>query len=239
MTLEYKHIDVVILCGGAGKRLRGVVNGRPKPMVEINGTPFLDILINYVAGYGFQRFILCTGYLSDVIKNHYQGKEGAIRIVFSKEEEALGTGGAIKNAESFLQSKLFLVLNGDSFCKVDLRDFLSFHTRRKAAISIALTTIERPLDYGVVKLNEDQQIISFNEKTSMNGTNLVNAGVYIFGRTVLSQMPSGKKFSLEYDFFPDILGKGIYGYATSERLLDIGTPERLEQARQYFLLSSK
>lgn len=208
-------------------------------MVEINGTPFLDILINYVAGYGFQRFILCTGYLGEVIENHYQVKEGALRFVFSKEAEALGTGGAIKNVESFLQSEIFLVLNGDSFCKINLRDFFSFHTRKKATISIALTTVEQPLDYGTVKLNEDQQIISFNEKTSVNGTNLINAGVYIFDRTILRQMPADKKFSLEYDFFPSILDKGVYGYVTAERLLDIGTPERLEQARQYFSLSSK
>lgn len=238
-TPESKHIDAVILCGGFGKRLRGVVNDRPKPMAEINGTPFLEILINHVASYGLQRFILCTGYKSQFIKQHYQNRNSGRTILVSEEKGQLGTGGAIKNAEPFIQSKPFLVLNGDSFCRINIQDFLDFHTRKKAIVSIALTAVGRAVDSGIVKLDEYQKIISFNEKAQMDEPCLVNAGVYLFDKTVLGQMPTGKEFSLEHDFFPRILGKGIYGYVTDERLLDIGTPERLESARQYFAYFSK
>lgn len=235
-----KHIDVAILCGGLGKRLRSVVSDRPKPMAEVNGSPFLDILIDYVASYGFKRFILCTGYQGSLVRQYYQGKDAgathrvAPTIVISEEKEPLGTGGAIKNAESLIQSEIFLVLNGDSFCGLSINDFLNFHTSKGAVVSIALTPIERPLDSGVVRLDEDQKIISFEEKTPTNRTALVNAGVYLFDRTILEYMPSGKKFSLEYDFFPRILDKKIYGYITNVEMLDIGTPERLELARQHF-----
>lgn len=238
-TLDPNHIDVVILCGGLGKRLRTAVSDKPKPMAEINGRPFLDILIDYVASYGFQRFTLCTGFKSQFIKQYYQSKKGGITILVSEEKEQLGTGGAIKNAESLIQSNIFLVLNGDSFCQIKVQDFLSFHSRKKAVVSIVLTSIERAMDSGVVQLDEDQKIISFSEKTSVNETCLVNAGIYIFNRTVFGQMSPGKKFSLEYDFFPRILGKGIYGYITDERLFDIGTPEKLELARQHFTYLSK
>lgn len=229
-----KDIDVAILCGGLGKRLRSVVSDRPKPMAEVNGSPFLDILIDYVASYGFKRFILCTGYQGRLVKQYYQNRGGELTIVISEEKEPLGTGGAIKNAESFIQSEIFLVLNGDSFCELSINDFLNFHASKGAVVSIAVTPIERPLDSGVVRLDEDQKIISFEEKAPVNRTALVNAGVYLFDRTILKYMPSGKKFSLEHDFFPRILDKKIYGYITNERLFDIGTPERLELARQHF-----
>lgn len=227
-------IDAVILCGGMGTRLRSVVTDCPKPMVEINGRPFLDFLVEYVINSGFRRFILCTGYKGDVIREYYQAKKGLTTFLISEEKEALGTGGAIKNAEAFIQSRIFLVLNGDSYCEINLHDFLSFHTQRKAMVSIALTAAEGQLDCGVVRLNEEQKIISFNEKEAMNGTGLVNAGVYIFDRAAFKQMPTGKGFSLERDFFPGVLDKGVYGYVTNSKLLDIGTPERLELARQYF-----
>ena len=93
-----QDIDVVVLCGGLGERLRGVLGNYPKPMVEINGSPFLDILIHYVAGYGFTRFILCTGYRSDLIKRYYKDKRTGFTVLISNEERPLGTAGAIKNA---------------------------------------------------------------------------------------------------------------------------------------------
>lgn len=232
-------MDVAILCGGFGKRLRGIVNDRPKPMAEINGYPFLDILIDYVAGYGFQRFILCTGHKSQFIKQYYKDNSGGLTIQVSEEKKELGTGGAIKNAASFIQSEIFLVLNGDSFCQINLQDFLSFHARKKAVVSIALTTTNRPSDYGSVSLNENQKIISFNEKASTHETALVNTGIYIFDKKVFKYMPSEKSFSLEKDLFPGILDKEAYGYITNERLFDIGTPERLELARQHFMYLSK
>jgi D-glycero-alpha-D-manno-heptose 1-phosphate guanylyltransferase len=232
LTLKLQEIDVVILCGGLGTRLRGILNDRPKVMAEISGKPFLDILINYIKRFGFTRFILCVGYMGDVIKEYYRKKSSDIAILFSEEREPLGTAGAIKNAEKLIHGEMFLVLNGDSICKIDLEDFLRFHKSKRALLSIVLTTIESPIDYGVIRLDKDQKIISFSEKTSVHGLSLINAGIYLMNRSVLGDIPPCQRFSLEYDLFPKILDKGIYGYVTDERLLDIGTPERLELTRQ-------
>ncbi|MBM4348285.1 MAG: galactokinase [Deltaproteobacteria bacterium] len=226
--------DVVILCGGLGTRLRGVLGDRPKPMAEIEGRPFLDILINHVAKYGMTRFILCTGYKRDFIKRYYEKKEGRLKFLISEEKKPLGTAGAIKHAELFIGSDPFLVLNGDSFCEVDIEGFHRFHLGKKAFISVAVTPIEDPKDYGVIQLDGDKKIAHFSEKKMAGGSGLINAGVYFFSRDALKEIPPGRKQSLEYDLIPKTLDKGVYGYKTDSPLLDIGTAERLEMARDYF-----
>jgi len=101
---KLREVDVVILCGGMGSRLRAVVSDRPKPMARINQRPFLDILIQFFSGFGFRRFILCAGYMSQVIRDHYTRRAGPCRFVISEEHTPLGTGGTIRNAEKLIQS---------------------------------------------------------------------------------------------------------------------------------------
>ncbi|MEW6376165.1 MAG: nucleotidyltransferase family protein [Thermodesulfobacteriota bacterium] len=229
-----QRTDVAILCGGLGTRLRGVLDDRPKPMAEIEGRPFLDILIDHIAKYGATHFILCTGYKGNFVKRYYERKEGKLKFIISEEKKTLGTAGAIKHAELFIGSNPFLVLNGDSFCEVDMKDFFRFHTEKKAFLSVAVTPVEDSKDYGVIQLDRDQKITHFSEKKMAGGSGLINAGVYFFSRKVLKEIPSGKKQSLEYDLIPKILNKGVYGYKTDSPLLDIGTAERLQKARDYF-----
>lgn len=228
-----QEIDVVILCGGLGTRLRSVIHDRPKVMAEIHGRPFLDILINYVAKFGFARFVLCVGYKSEVIKEYYERKRTNLKIVFSEESKPLGTAGALKKAERLIHSDVFLVFNGDSLCEVDIKEFIRFHERKNALISIVLTPIENPAEYGVITLDEHKKITHFSEKVTAKGALLVNAGIYCMNKPVLGDIPLGRKSSLEYDVFPKILKKGIYGYRTNKRLIDIGTPERLEVTKQF------
>lgn len=233
-NIQPQNTDVVILCGGFGMRLQSLINDRPKPMVQINGRPFLDILIDYVARYGFTRFILCTGYKRNMIRRYYEKNRGKLLFLFSEESEPLGTAGAIKHAESCIKSDIFLVLNGDSLCEIDLGDFLKFHIGKRASVSIALTTLKSPGDYGIIELDGDHKVIRFSEKVLINCNGLVNTGMYIFDRRILKEIPSDEKQSLEYDVFPKILNQGVYGYVTEKKLLDIGTPERLEVAKNYF-----
>jgi NDP-sugar pyrophosphorylase family protein len=232
--IQPQDIDVVILCGGLGMRLQGVIDDRPKPMAEINGRPFLDILIHYVARYGFTRFILCTGFKGDLIRRHYETKRSGLFFLISEEKMPLGTAGAIKNAEFFIGSNIFLVLNGDSLCEIDLKEFLNFHIGKSALSSIALTSLKSPQDYGVVELDGDHKVTRFSEKVFLKGNGLVNTGIYFFDRKIFKEIPFGEKRSLEHDIFPKILDTGIYGYVTEKKLLDIGTPERLEIAKEYF-----
>jgi NDP-sugar pyrophosphorylase family protein len=220
--------DVLVLCGGLGKRLREVVQDVPKPMADIGGRPFLDILLRHVSDFGFRRFILCAGYMGEKVKQHFKDQK-SMDIYFSEEDEPLGTGGAVKNAEPYVKSSTFIVMNGDSICKMDMIDLLVFHQSRQAITSIALVETGIESDYGSVNIDKDQRILGFFEKKKSAG--YINAGVYVFDRDIMKLMPDGA-FSLECDFFPNILERNVYGYVTSCGLLDIGTPERYERARK-------
>ena len=231
--LAVDSIDVVILCGGLGKRLRSVMVDCPKAMVKIDGHPFLDILIGYLAQCGFQRFILCSGYKREFIKKYYQRKKNRLQIKFSEEEEPLGTGGAIKKAQPLIHSNPFLVVNGDSFCQFDALKFLEFHKEKGAVISMAVTESKKSDDYGNVILDGSNQIISFSENLNAEDSQFINAGVYLFQHEVFSLMPWINTFSLEQDFFPKIVGSAFYGYIIKGPLIDIGTSERYQKAKEY------
>lgn len=228
--LKINDVDVVILCGGRGTRLRPLVKDRPKGLAEINGKPFLDILIDYLANFGFKRFILCIGYLGQNIKQHYQNQHSSLKILFSEEKKPLGTAGAVKNAEPLIKSNPFLVLNGDSFCRINLYEFINFYIRKKALVSIALTKAKRASAYGAVSLSPSQQILTFDEKVKQKHNCFINAGIYLFENRVFSMIPDKENFSLEYNLFPKIINKKFYGYVTEERVIDIGTPVRLRDA---------
>lgn len=227
-------IDVVILAGGKGSRLQAIVSDRPKPMAEINGRPFLDILLNHFRGMGLGRFILCTGDRADFIEDYYK-KKGEGDISFSRESIPLGTGGAIKNAEALINSDPFFVVNGDSFCPVDLPQFTKFHAQKKSLLSIILIESDNTNEFGSVYIDHSNRIIGFEEKKEKDGMSYINAGIYLFKKETLCTIPANAKYSLEYDLFPKLVGKEIYGFPTKERLIDIGTPERYEEAKRFFI----
>lgn len=233
--LDTNVIDAVILCGGMGTRLQGVLNDKPKPMADFNNSPFLDLLIDYVGNFGFKRFVLCSGHKGDLIKEYFDTKDDGKTYVISQETSPLGTAGAIKNAESAINHDVFLAMNGDSFCPIDLNSFLNFHYSKNALASVALAPMEDASDYGGVTLGKNDEIISFDEKTDAPASGWVNAGIYIFNKNVLNHIPIRKKVSLEHEIFPSLTGKGLFGFTTQSQLLDIGTPERLERARQLLI----
>ena len=228
-------IDAVILCGGMGTRLQSVLNNKPKPMADFNDRPFLDLLIDYVGNFGFERFVLCSGHKGGLIKEYFDNKDGGNAYIISQESFPLGTAGAIKNAESVINHDVFLAMNGDSFCPIDLYSFLNFHCSKNALASVALAPMEDASDYGGVTLGKNDEIISFDEKTNAPSSGWVNAGIYIFNKKVLDHIPPRKKVSLEEDTFPSLTGKGLFGFTSQSRLLDIGTPNRLELARKFLI----
>lgn len=229
MKSIFNEIDAVILCGGKGTRLQLVVSDRPKALAAFGDTTFLDILIASLKSNGFKRFILCVGYLKDQIKDHFKDKD-VLSIIFSDEDEPLGTGGALKKAEPLIQSETFIVMNGDSICDINFHDFYHFHKNKNAMLSMALVRTKETKDFGSVIMNESNEIISFKEKEATNDPCLINAGIYFMQKEIFSHMPDNSRFSLEFDFFPKIIGERCAGFIFDSELIDIGTPERYEKA---------
>jgi len=223
-------IDAVILCGGMGTRLRPISGDLPKVLVPFAGRPFIDILIGSLLPFGFRRFILCTGYRRERLREHFAGC--SYDVIFSEEDEPLGTGGAVKRAAPLIAGSSFLVVNGDSICPIDFSRFHAFHVQKGGILSLSLAKPLPGQDYGVVEMGEAQRIISFREKTSCRDGAFVSGGLYFMRRDIFDHMPPAPCFSLEYDLFPKLLPLGCYGFPTDAELIDIGTPERYLQALQ-------
>ncbi|WP_022668272.1 nucleotidyltransferase family protein [Desulfospira joergensenii] len=227
-------MDVLLLVGGKGTRLKSVVKDRPKPMAEINGRPFLDKLIEYAASFGHNRFILCAGHMWEYLADYYRYSDLPYKMVFSIEKSALGTGGAVRKAEKHILTEDFLVMNGDSFCPVDLETFKAFHHRNKSEVSVAVTKSKDIKDYGLIGFDDSYRINNFEEKKESPEEGFINAGVYLFNKRVLKRIPKNLKCSLEKNIFPSIAGENFFAYPVDSRVLDIGTPIRYDLARKYF-----
>ena len=217
-------MDVIILCGGLGTRLRPISRDLPKALMPFAGRPFIDLLIESLLPFGFRRFILCVGHLGEKVRAHIRARD--YEVVFSEESEPLGTGGALKNAAPLIGSELFLVMNGDSICAVDFSRFHAFHVLKGGILSLALAKPQPGHEYGVIEVDHNQRIISFNEKNECREEMFINGGIYFMQRDVFDHMPAESRFSLEYDLFPKLLPWGCYGFQTDAEVIDIGTPER-------------
>ncbi len=236
MRNPLENIDVFILCGGQGKRLRKVSRNIPKPMVKIGKAAFLDRIIGHMADFGLRRFILGIGYKAEFVRNYYrENKIPGLEMLFSEEKNPLDTGGALKYARRLIKSRDFFVLNGDSFFKFNPHAFFAFHRRKKSPVSLLLKEISCGREYGEIKLGKASRICSFNEKNIGAKKCLINGGVYIFNKRAFNLMPCAGRFSLEYDFFPKIAGRDIFGYVSSGFFIDIGTPARYLKAKKYLL----
>ncbi|MBF0522066.1 MAG: nucleotidyltransferase family protein [Candidatus Omnitrophica bacterium] len=230
MEKNLSKISALILCGGLGQRLQAVTQGAPKVLAKVNDKPFLDILIGYLKNQGIRNIVLCTGYKADILENHYAGHFPGVDIVFSREETPLGTGGAIKNAQPLVKGNPFFVFNGDSFCALDLEEFLDYFLKKNAQACLAVSKTDDSRDFGGITLNDHQEIVSFKEK-QVGGPSYVNAGIYCLSSEVFKLMPQEDRFSLETNFFPTLLGKQFFGFITDKPFYDIGTPERYQKAQ--------
>lgn len=233
MNLKIGKIDIIILCGGRGKRIKKVSKGKPKVLLEVDGKPFIDILIDYFFQQGLRRFILSLGYSRECIKKHFRSSN--YNVVFSEEDYPRGTAGAIKRAELFVKSPFFFVANGDSICSLNLKEFYDFHVKNRGIMSMALAKAKKQEDYGIVRIDDSKRVISFREKTENKKNLFINAGIYLMKKDIFKFIPEDKEISVEYDIIPKILDRGCYGYITNDELIDIGTPCRYKQARRFLL----
>ena len=232
---ESQSFDAVILCGGKGSRLRSVVSDRPKSMALLRGRPFLEWQLMALQEAGFRRVVLCTGYMGSSIRHHFgDGEDAGLHIRYSDEHKAMGTGGALRRALHLIQSDSVLVLNGDSWCDVDMTDLLHFHNTQEAMGTLTLTTVAQPQRYGQVMLDGSGNIVGFLEKAKTVSSGWINAGMYVLSQALIESIPQQTFISLEYDVFPDWVGKGLYGYSGEHRFFDIGTPVSYAQAEQDF-----
>ncbi len=223
-------METVVLCGGLGMRLRSVIGERQKTVVDVDGRPFLRVLLEEAARQGVRRAVLCTGYRARDVEEALGDGIPGMAIVFSRETEPRGTAGALKLARPHLREDPFFVMNGDSLAPVDLKAMRDLLEERRATAVAAVSPVEEAADFGTIELAADGRILAFREKAPGRG-GYVNAGVYCFRWGIFRAFPQDDVCSLERDVFPRLVAGGFYGYPCEGPFLDIGTPERLTAAR--------
>jgi NDP-sugar pyrophosphorylase family protein len=234
---QVKTIDTkaVLLVGGLGTRLRTVVPLTPKPLAPVGSRPFLELLIRQLSSQGIRNLVMCTGYLADQIENEFgDGNDLGVAIEYSREPLPLGTGGALKFARRHLRGVPdFLVMNGDSFLELDLRQFMQFHRSHGGLATMSVVSVENAGRYGMVRVESSNRVTEFCEKTGTDSPGLINAGVYVFRRAILELIPAGPA-SLEKDVFPRLLDQGVYAAREQGLFIDIGTPTDYAHAQKLF-----
>lgn len=224
-------IDVLILAGGRGSRLGALGDTIPKALVEVAGRPFIDWLLAPLLQAGARRFILCSGHLATQLEEHVRRRRDA-RFEFSREETPLGTGGAVVNALPLVQTSRFVVVNGDSLCKVAFADLVRFHDTHRAQATLVLSTAGVRIDGGRVWTDVAGRITSFLEKAGVERPGgYLNGGIYLFDKALAGLNTPPRPASLEYELLPRIVASGqCYGFVVDSEVVDIGTPERLVAA---------
>src|ERR1700716_770180 len=225
-------MQALILVGGEGTRLRPLTSTVPKPVLPLVARPFIACMLEWLRGHGVDDVVMSCGFLASGVRNVLGDGSGFdVKLRYVEEPRPLGTGGAVKFAESLLDERFFM-LNGDVLSDLDLSAQLAQHEETAARATLALIGVDDPSAYGLVRLDEDRSVKEFLEKPSPDqiDTNLISAGAYVLERDVLELIPPDTNASIERDVFPELVGDGLYGFAGDGYWLDIGTPDRYLQA---------
>ena len=227
-----------ILCGGLGTRLQARLPGKPKALAPIGDGVFLDYVLRLLRRFGVEEAILCTGYKGEAIREHVGGgKEVAMRVRYSEEKEALGTGGAVKNAQGLLSGGPFFICNGDTLLDVDFGRLLAAHRRAKAIATLALARVQDGSRYGNVQTVADGEVKEWVEKPESGkggaGTAWIYGGICVAEPRLFELIPAAPPaVSLERDVFRKLAGHGLFAERFPGFFLDIGVPEDYERARK-------
>ncbi|APS21215.1 sugar phosphate nucleotidyltransferase [Streptomyces parvus] len=225
--------EAILLVGGKGTRLRPLTVHTPKPMVPAAGVPFLTHQLARARAAGVEHIVLATSYLAEVFEPYFgDGSSLGLHIEYVTEQEPLGTGGAIRNVAPKLSSgpdEPVLIFNGDILTGLDIRALVTSHTVSGADVSLHLTRVEDPRAFGLVPTDATGRVTAFLEKPQTPEeivTDQINAGAYIFRRSVIETIPSGRPVSVERETFPGLLASGAHlqGMVDSTYWLDLGTP---------------
>jgi NDP-sugar pyrophosphorylase family protein len=227
-------MKAVIIAGGLGKRLGELTRAVPKPMIEVDGKPVLEHLIIHLKEQGISDIIICSGYLSGKIHERFgDGKGLGVRIEYAVEKELLGTGGALKNIEGKVEGT-FLVVYGDLIVEMDLRKLVAYHKSKGGLGTLTVHESSHPYDSDILEVAPDGLITRFlgKPKHGQRFENISNAGVYVFEASVLKYFPTGVSM-LDKSVLPSVIEKGgrLFAYSTKERVMDMGTIDRLEKCR--------
>lgn len=225
--------EAILLVGGKGTRLRPLTVNTPKPMLQVAGVPFLTHQLVRAREAGIDRIVFATSYRAEVFEEYYgDGSSLGLELVYVTEKDPMGTGGALRNVADQLRSSAdepVMIFNGDILTGVDLRSLLDEHASSGAEVTLHLTRVDDPRAFGLVPTDDEGWVTAFLEKPQRPEdivTDQINAGCYVFRRSVIDRIPAGRPVSVERETFPGLLAAGarVRGVVERSYWLDLGTP---------------
>ena len=234
-----EDMQVIILAGGLGTRLRPYTETIPKPMMDICGKPFLEYQLNHIKNSGMKKVLLCVGYLGEKIEEYFKdGKNFGLDIKYSYEEKPLGTAGALKNAELMIETNPFVVINGDTYSDFKFKELKNNYPFSNPLITMVTANATNPREQELVELKGDN-ISHFYQRGTVehekylrkNKNPMISSGIYSFNSEILIMIPEGKICSLEKEIFPKLLGE-IKGIVHNGYIKDIGNIKFCKELEQ-------
>jgi NDP-sugar pyrophosphorylase family protein len=226
----------MILAAGEGRRLRPLTDYLPKPMLPVAGRPLLEHTIIHLRDCGITDLAINLHHLPAAVMDYFgDGSRWGVKLQYSVEERLWGSAGGVKRLQSFFD-ETFVVYYGDVFTRADLRPMIALHRQSGAMATMGLYHVPDPWNRGIVRLDDTQAIVQFVEKPPRDQvfSNLANAGIYVMEPEVLDRIPAGQVWDFGRDVFPSMLADGIRtaGYVIQDLLIDIGLPEKYQEANR-------
>ena len=221
-----------LLAAGKGTRLQPLTYHTPKCLVTICGRPLIEYWFDLFELYGIDDILINTSHLSDKVRDYLRGHSRGLNITLTYEETLLGSGGTIKKNRDFVKGEdFFFIFYADNLTNINLAQMMAFHKAHSTDYTLAVFNVPNPHECGIVEMDEQSSILSFKEKPQNPVSNLAFAGIMISSQKLMRYFPERDIFDLGHDVLPFLAGNAS-GFIIEDYLIDIGTPEKLNQAEK-------
>ena len=229
-------MKAVVMAGGEGTRLRPMTANQPKPLLPVVNKPIMEHVLRLLRRHGFNETVVTVQFLASMVRNYFgDGEDFDMSLQYATEETPLGTAGSVKNAQDALRDEPFLVISGDALTDIDLSELVKFHKDNGALVTVGLTRVPDPLEFGIIIVDDDGRIQRFLEKPTWGQvfSDTVNTGIYVMEPEVLSEFSAGEQADWSGDIFPRLLERGapLYGWIADGYWEDVGTHESYLKAQ--------
>jgi mannose-1-phosphate guanylyltransferase/phosphomannomutase len=229
-------VKAVVMAGGEGTRLRPMTASQPKPMLPVVNKPIMEHVLRLLRKHGFDETVVTVQFLASMVRNYFgDGEDFGMTLQYATEDTPLGTAGSVKNAEDALRDEPILVISGDALTDIDLTEMVKFHRDNNALVTVGLTRVPDPLEFGIVIVDDDGRIQRFLEKPTWGQvfSDTVNTGIYVMEPEVLAEVPVGEVVDWSHDVFPRLLERGapLYGWVADGYWEDVGSHESYLKAQ--------
>jgi len=229
-------VKAVVMAGGEGTRLRPMTANQPKPLLPVVNKPIMEHVLRLLKRHGFSETVVTVQFLASLVRNYFgDGEDVGMSLQYATEDMPLGTAGSVRNAQDALRDEPFLVISGDALTDFDLTALVRFHKENGALVTVGLTRVPNPLEFGIIIVGEDGRIQRFLEKPTWGQvfSDTVNTGIYVMEPEVLAEVPPGQSVDWSSDVFPRLLKRGapLFGYISDSYWEDVGTHESYLKAQ--------